>query len=319
MRNIGLIRLICPIGLITIGLISPITAAKTVAGEAGETALSVTPSIQEMVVKPGEQSEQIFELKNLSKIPLPIKSYIRTFGASDEAGGVDISEAPDEQRLALTSWAGVLEPDFILQPNSVRQIKIYITPPPDLPPGGYYGILFFEPLLPEYFLSENSLNIGGRIGALLFLVGAGEIRESGKILSLSAKKYQFGGRPSDIIIRFQNEGNVHLRPSGKITVTNLITKKTKEAEASEFTVLPGKIRQQIIALEGAYWPGVYKAKVQLSFGRDKITLNKTFVFYYLPIMTIVAIIVLIGMLIVLFWGKTRKRAIKALKMILKGE
>lgn len=280
--------------------------------------LSITPSVQEMIVEPGRETEQVFELKNLSKIPLPIKSYIRVFGASDEMGGIDITEIPDQQRLSITSWVSVESSDFILQPDQIRKIKLRFSPPADLPPGGYYGILFAEPLLLESLLADRSLQIGGRIGALLFLVGAGEINEKGSIVPLDSPRYILGNSRPDLKIRFQNEGNVHLRPSGKATIENIITKNSRSVEVPEFIVLPGKIRQQIVSVGALKWPGIYKVKTQLYYGRDKIISEETSVLYYLPVVPIIVILLIAGISMSLILERTRKRLIKALKVIIKN-
>lgn len=283
------------------------------------TALTIAPSVFEGVLTRGKTTSQSFELSNNSRVPLPIKCYIRNFDASDEEGGVAIPDEADVGRLSPRNWIEVTSPDFVLQPQTSREIVVNFNTPKDLPPGGYYSILFAEPLLPESFLSSSSLQIGGRLGSLLFLVNPGDISEKGNIASVDFPRYIFSSSAPDLKIRFRNGGNVHLRPNGKITITNLVSKKSWIAEVPEFTTLPGKIRQQIVAMDKLKWPGVYEIKMQLYYGRDKIILDKTLVFYYLPIVPVVVIIVAIGLLVALFLRKTRKRVIRVLKVIVKGE
>mgnify|MGYP001313720095 FL=1 len=66
--------------------------------------LVISPSIIEEVVKPGQDLKIELEISNPSHIPLPIKSYIREFDASDETGGVEFEEDPDSDRLSLPNW-----------------------------------------------------------------------------------------------------------------------------------------------------------------------------------------------------------------------
>jgi len=325
--NKKIIRLIGPMSLIGLMVFVSFGLIKTASAEEAELptidqteamSLTVAPSIFEGVVTAGKTTSQTFELKNNSRIPLPIKCYIRNFDASDEGGGVSIPEEADTQRFSPRSWIEVVSPDFIIQPQTSRQIIINFNPPKDLPPGGYYAILFAEPLLPESFLSQSSLQIGGRIGSLLFLISPGDVSEKGKIASVNFPHYVFSRKAPDLKIRFENQGNVHLRPSGSITVTNLMTKKSRTEPVAEFTVLPAKIRQQIVALGELKWPGAYKVALQLNYGRDKIVLNKEFKFYYLPVMPIAVVVLVAGVLFALFWGKTRKRIVKALKVVVRG-
>lgn len=312
---IGLLGLI---GLI--GLIAPVKATENVtlptvdSDEA--TALTITPSIFNGVVTQGTTTSQTFELKNNSHIPLPIKCYIRNFDASDEAGGVAIPEEIDGQRFSPRSWIEVVSPDFILQPQTSRQITINFNPPKDLPPGGYYGILFAEPLLPESFSSSSSLQIGGRLGSLLFLISPGDISEKGSIASVNLPRYILSNTLPDLTIRFQNEGNVHLRPSGKLQVINLLTKSQSVIDVPEFTVLPGRTRQQVIILDSLKWPGIYRADLQMVYGVNKTTAKDNSTFYYLPYKSIMSVAILLILLLIFVFPKSRQRLRRSVKVLL---
>ena len=308
---IGLICLIRPISSLAEEPVLPTT------DQISETALTIMPSIHEGVISPGKTTSQVFEIKNSSYFPLPIKCYINTFDASDETGGVAISDENDAKR-SPASWISIVEPDFVLQSETTRKVTVNFSPPSDLTPGGYYAIFFAEPLLPESFLDSSSLRIGGRLGSLLFMISPGDLNEKGSIASVNLPRYIFNGSQPELKIRFQNEGNVHLRPSGKVTVTNRLTKKSQTLTVSEFTVLPGKIRQQIVLLGEIKWPGAYRATLQLDYGRDTITVNKTMTFYYLPVIPIIVTIAVIGLVVLLLIGKTRKRIFKAIQVVIKG-
>lgn len=282
------------------------------------TALTIAPSIFEAVVAPGKTTSQIFEIKNGSNFPLPIKCYLRTFDASDEVGGVTISDEIDAKHFSPTTWSQIVEPDFVLQPQSIRKVTVNFSPPIDLPPGGYYGILFAEPLLPESFLSASSLQIGGRLGSLLFLIGPGDTTEKAKLASFNLKKILWQ-RQSEAEVRIKNLGNVHTRSAGKLIITNIISKKSWEISVPEMTILPGKIRQQKIAISGLKWPGIYQAKLQLTYGGDKIPIENTLTFYYLPLLEIIVIIVIAGIVVSIIWHKPRRRIIRAFRVIIRGE
>ena len=48
--------------------------------------------------------------------------------------------------------------------------------------------------------------------------------------------------PSKFILRIKNNDVYHVKPSGKISIYNIFGKKVGEAEVSQLTILPGKIR-----------------------------------------------------------------------------
>lgn len=283
------------------------------------TKLSVAPSIHEAVITPSRESHQVFELTNQSAIPIPVKAYVRSFDAADEIGGVTIDEEIDQARLKITSWVSIQNPDFIIQPNQTVKTLVTFNPPADLPPGGYYGIVFFEPLLPESFVSENSLQIGGRIGSLLFLVASGDMKEKGELVSFSASRYHWRLSPASLNVRFKNDGNVHLRPKLKMSVQNLITKSQRQGYNTEFTVLPKKIRQATFYVKDMIWPGVYKADLSLTYSRDKILIKDDQIFLYFP-WEYIALLIILGLFLTLVFSKKgRTKLVRMGQIILRGQ
>jgi len=287
--------------------------------ETDTTALTITPSIYEGAITQGETTSQIFELRNNSHVPLPIKCYTRNFDANGEEGGVSIPEEEDSKRFSPRSWIEVVSADFVIQPQTIRQITVNFHPPKDLPPGGYYAILFAEPLLPESFIGDSSLKIGGRLGSLFFLISPGDTSEKGKITSADFPRYIFSSTPPELKIHFQNEGNVHLRPSGKIVVTNLITKKSRDFEVPEFTVLPGKVRQSKVLLSNLRWPGYYRGELELKYGKEQTRAGASANFWYLPWPAIFVIIVMALIAVLAISRKARGRIIRAVCVIIRNK
>lgn len=250
-----------------------------------DASLSISPAIYETKFEQGKVTNYIFELTNKLDKTVAIKSYIRLFGASDELGGMDIFDKSDSDRLSPQNWVKIIEPNFVLKPNGSRQIKVQFSPPADLPPGGHYAILFFEPQVKEQEKPSSVINVGGRIGALLFLTAAGDIKESGAVASFHTAAWQIWRTPLQFVVRFQNSGNVHLRPQGKIMVTNLVTRSKREVEVPQFTVLPQKTRRQEVENSIGKYPAIYRAKLDLNYGQESpqnATANIVFVYFSWP-------------------------------------
>lgn len=306
--------LLLPLGLVKAETVKTDTSASS--------QFTVTPAVYEHVLEQGKASSQAFQLTNKSQLPLPIKSYVRAFEASDDMGGVDIKEEPDIQRLAPTSWVSVETPDFIIQPDSTLKVNVNFNPPVDLPPGGYYAVVFFEPQLPESFIKDNnSLQINGRVGALLFLVGAGDIQEKGEIASFSTKMWNWGNKAINFKSDFKNSGNVHLRPSGTLTVKNLIPflGREEKSDIKEVTVLPGKTRELALVSNKYRWPGIYNAKISLNYGRENKTINKEITFVFIPWKYLLSLAVIVMIIIFLSKRRNRRRLAKAAKIIEGGQ
>ena len=283
------------------------------------TSLSITPSIHEEILKLGETITREFEIRNNSNIPLPITSYVRVFDASDEFGGVTIDDNPELERLSPVSWIQIENPDFILQPNLSRVVIVNFSPPADLTPGGHYATLFFEPLIPESYLSSSSVNVGSRIGALLFLISPGSIDTSAELEGGLPKKLVLF--EDDLIpdVKISNNGNIHLRPKGLITYENVITGNIKEIEIEEFTVLPLKTRVAMIKNDKFIWPGIYKYSINIVYGNEQTTISDYRTVYYLQLIYMIVIMLLAGLSVLFFWHKPRKRIIRAVRLVVTGK
>ena len=283
------------------------------------TSLSITPSIYEEILTLGETSTNEFLLTNNSNIPLPIKSYIRVFEASDENGGVNIDDQPEYERLSPVSWIQIESPDFIIQPNTSRTVVVNFNPPSDLPPGGHYATIFFEPLVPESYLTSSSLSIGSRIGGLLFLIGPGDIITDASLIGGQTSKFVFFENKLFPEIKVVNNGNIHVRPRGNITYENVITGNIKEIEIREFTVLPTKTRIATLNNDEFLWPGIYKYSINIVYGNEKSKLSNNQVVYYLQLVYLIVIMLLAGVSVLLFWHKPRRRIIRTLSVVIKGK
>jgi hypothetical protein len=144
-----------------------------------------------------------------------------------------------------------------LQPQSEKRVKILISVPKEVEPGGHYATLFFESLVPKSALSDNSLYLSTRVGAVYFFVVSGDLRPKGSVDRFEVPQLAWTGSP-EFTIHFKNEGNVHLRPESTIAISGW---RGAELTDTGQTVLPGKSRTWQVAWPQKWLLGKYVVRI----------------------------------------------------------
>ncbi len=149
--------------------------------------------------------------------------------------------------------------------------------------------------------------------------GAGKTTEVASIESFSPKKLFWEYGPVEFDLRIKNEGNVHVKPQGIITISNFLGKKIGSGvvELEPKNVLPGAVRKSIAPWNKKWLFGKYTAVVSLTYGTrpEILTASTTFIGFPYKIGGSVLLAVLI---IGLFLYKGRKRIKLALRILFRG-
>jgi hypothetical protein len=100
-------------------------------------------------------------------------------------------------------------------------------------------------------------------------------------------------------------------------VKNLIPFLGREevTEVKEVTVLPNKTRQLVLTSNKYRWPGIYKAKIALKYGREDKTLDKELNFVFIPWKYLVSLAIITMLIIFISKRRNRRRLLKAARII----
>ncbi|RJO59460.1 hypothetical protein C4546_02075 [Candidatus Parcubacteria bacterium] len=299
-------------------------------------AITLSPPIMEFGVQPGQKAEVEIKLYNESK-DKPEVIYINTanFTAGDEPGVPMIDlEAPKED---ISTWIKYPSGPITLEPEGRYSVPITVEVPTTAYAGGHYGVVLFSNTPPEA-KPENGgqIAITSNIGVLMLVrVDGPEAKESAIIKSFTAKsgKKVFNRLPVDFTTEFQNTGNIHLKPIGGITITNLFKKisATIEFNTEKGYTLPGVARvydkevwqkAQVAQSQGNFWNdfwteykneknnfafGKYTAALEIKVGVQKpFNLSTTTQFWVLPYHLIIVwglVIIILVIIIILLIQK----------------
>jgi hypothetical protein len=277
--------------------------------------VAISPLVYEINGEPGEVIENYIKVMNPSHdSSITVVMQFEHISPSGEGGQVVTLPAEDHEVLSLAKWITAEPAEFTLAPREERAIKFLITIPEGAEPGGHYATILAGTRSasgPE----GTGVALVTRVGSLVLLTVPGEAREELSAISFTAPHYSEYG-PIMFGSRFENTGTLHLRPSAMITVTNILGQKVAEIPVEERNVLPGAVRLTESEWDsGILWGGYYTATLSGTYGRANTQFAPQVVsFWAFPWKYGLVILALVA-----FFIATRRRWIRAFKIILKGE
>lgn len=217
--------------------------------------VTLSPPKFEFEIEPGNAVVGEVKIVNDEDVPLSLSTNIQDFIAGGETGTPQfIDPEENDESISLGKWIQVLEPEFTIEPRSKIAVQFTITVPENAEPGGHYGTIFFAP--PG---GEGQLSVVQQIGALVLVRVKGEVKEAGHLETYGTYALPQGGvytdavaqnfyetTPTDFIIRYRNDGNVHVKPSGKIEIFNTFGQKLEKIGLKDILNPQGVLKDQEI-------------------------------------------------------------------------
>jgi len=116
---------------------------------------------------------------------------------------------------------------------------------------------------------------------------AGDVDENAEIRQFSTSEYVYGTTDVDFTLRIENLGNVLVRPTGPLEITNMFGKQVAllTFNESQGSVFPGIVREyQFNWKDDGIGFGRYEARVSPIYGEEgtKKTVSSTVTFWVLP-------------------------------------
>lgn len=274
--------------------------------------IRISPVIFNISLSPGKTYTYQATVENLLSVPLPVDLQLHDFQTTDEEGGVAFTESRNDP---LLSWITLSENTLLLPPRAKRTIRMTVSLPQRIPVGGYYGMLYFAPRLPQY-ANEQTL-ISAKVGTLLLAnIGVPNSKQKkADIVDFSFTNPYFETEKISFMLRVKNTALQHFTAKPILKVTSLLGNQTSYPLVEKF-VFPGKIRRwnEQVTLRTTQ-PGIYKATMVIATGNgEQVNTEKYFIIF--PLMKfILTSIILLLILLVIF---KRKQIKKALHILIKG-
>jgi hypothetical protein len=237
--------------------------------------ISITPSITEELVKPGDVISRKVNLTNKSDQEITFYVYLKDFkaAADDESGKAELIVPGSEPGNFISSWISVSSEGITLAPGQSQEVPYTINVPANVGPGGYYGAIVFGTQAPKAKPGEAdkgaSVGVAGQAASLVLLQIAGIANEQAEVREFKTDK-DFYSTPFKVnfYTKIQNLGNVHLKPRGEIVITDMFNKKVTTLTVNDIggNILPASTRMFSNIWQDNFAFGRYQAALSLSYG-----------------------------------------------------
>lgn len=305
--SLGLLFVAVAICLGGVGRVFAATATSTTQGSGN--ALKVSPVRSDAEVNPGASKVFDVYVQNLSGNVANLQAIVNDFVANKDESGTPSIILNGNQAAPTHSLKQFVTPipNFTLQPNEQKDIKVTVTVPKNVAPGGYYGAVRFAPAAAS---ADQSVTLSGSVGSLVLIKVPGNIKESVNIASFdvrkgdSAKTFFTSGKDLQAVVRFQNNGDVQEEPFGKVLVKKggqtLATYEINNT-SPRGNVLPNSIRRFSVNLSNVGSFGKYTIDGNFGYGSNGQLLMASKTIYVVPISVFVIVgIAIVALLLIIF-------------------
>jgi hypothetical protein len=256
--------------------------------------IQITPAIVEDNVNPGETYTFSIRVTNTSESEKTLYLLAQDIKGLDAKGLPIFADDGEPTGYELTSWISFPYESVTLAANETRAVPFSVAVPANASPGAHFAGVFFD-IRPER-LRTTGAGVGIRVASVVNLRIAGDATEEIRLREFSTASYIYSAPPVTFETRAENLGNVLMRPTGVIEITDMLGKKVATVNVNETAapIFPASDRTHETLWEhDGFTFGKYTAVVSLVYGDDvRKTISAETSFWILPgklIMTVLGI------------------------------
>ena len=227
--------------------------------------------VVEETLGPGSVTNGTMDVENLSEEPLALEIYLQDWEYVDGGSGEKLFTAPGTSPWSAAGWISFYPQQLALPPKGRGALEYTIRVPEEAPAGGRYAVLFFESLLgkPQTGANGVSVQYTGRLGSLIEVQVAGTVRRAGRIAEVTVGDVA-PDRPLALGYRFENTGNIVLRPKGFFNIVDAMGRYFGRGEFSQVYTFPGRSGTTTTEWTGQLPPGDYTVLITLDLGQNDV-------------------------------------------------
>ncbi|MEK7091744.1 MAG: hypothetical protein AAB900_02025 [Patescibacteria group bacterium] len=246
---------------------------------------TLSPARQEVLVSAGQTKILSFKISNRST---QVQNFVLTLAdlnPTEGGKGFVIGQPASSSPLYIFSQLDISLPiELTVSPGEIKIIPVAITIPADWPPISVHGLVNFS--LKQIGNAGANAQINTSAGAIILLRAAGQAKEQGQLLRFNSLTPWLGRAETlQLQVAYQNAGNVYLNPYGVVTIKNWRGRVIGQRYLEPLFVLPQAIRNREVLLAppgGQWWPGFYRAQLELNLGFNNQVVPATTYFFVNP-------------------------------------
>lgn len=268
----------------------------------GANGFVISPVRQELTIEKGKSQTVTLYIANATKLSATVRVIVNDFEANDEENGqprILLDEDASATGNSFKSLVGDL-PDIELGPEGKAELPVTLSVPANAQAGGYYGLIR---VVSKDNTNDKNVGLSASVGTTFLVKVPGELTEKLELVEFTAAKNGSTGRffinsgEIKLMTRLRNTGNIHVKPFGKVTITN---NSGKVVETYEFNnvdpranILPNSIRKFEDKLKNQKWLGKYTISANLGYGTAGSLITAKNTFWVVPTWVIIVGVILI--------------------------
>ena len=257
-------------------------------------ALTIAPALIKLELAPGESQTQKIYLFNETNQTVKYYPTVENF-VSDKNTNTPIFLGNNDP-LSAARWFTLSQTEIELKSGEKKIVVVNVKAPLLAEPGGHYVGLLFSDVPPQ----SAGVKTANRLATLFLLTVKGEIKEDLQVASFNKIDDNSG-----FDLEIENKGNVHLQPTGQVTVINGSGQQVALIPINNLkqNILPQSRRTFGLKLKETLPWGKYTAKAQLYFGKDKILESQEINFWQWPqnlFVNLLSVLAIILVILVIF-------------------
>mgnify|MGYP001565481371 CR=1 FL=1 len=270
---------------------------------AGPIGITITPLKYIIEANPGESFRKEVTVINPNDFVLNVRPEFQDFKVTGEN---EIQWVPNdvENPYKMTDWIYINTGTISLKPRGEAKLPFTIVVPQKARVGGHYAAIFFTAVM------ETEGNVGSvpRVGALIILNVAGDVKKTGEFVKFSSPLL-VGSGPVDFKFTFLNTGTTHYEGGGQVVLRNIFGQKTVLASEKKFFY--PDIKRDIVAQWDKKYPvGLYLVRANINDGIGT-QFTKTRILLALPLKIFLPALALLAILV--FGWRMFKRKFKIVR------
>lgn len=274
----------------------------------GQEKLSTTviPPRLELEALPGATLQESLRVRNESDADQAFKVTAKDFIVTNNQGTpLPVDEAVSG-RWSLASWITVSPKQILVPAGQTAAVDLIIAVPPDGLAGGHYAMVVYEPVA-EGRPEGTGAAVSPQVGSLIYLKVIGDVTEAANLKEFKVDQFFKHYGPTQITAEIENLGDIHLRPTGKLTVTNWLKDEVFSKELEEKNIFPFASRTYDWEVPGKWRLGRYAARLTAAAGDTAIPVNGLIYFWVVPVKELVLIAAALALPAVLVFIKKRRQ------------
>lgn len=271
--------------------------------------LVISPPTIEHTLNPGERAEGVLKVTNNGNTDLTFSANIHDFIVEDKNGTpIILTDDTLADKYSAATWIAVTPNTFTVPALTTKEINYYLQVPADAAPGGRYAAAIYEPI--DIIQVEGTgAGVNTQLGSLFYITVAGPVTENAEVVDFGVPAFsEFP--PVAITTEIQNLSDIHVRPSGNISIKNMFGQEISRQDFSGGNIFPeaSLIYTNQFFTDSNFKIGRYTAELNAVYGQNNnLPLIASVSFIIFPWKIALAVSLVIAIAIVVFFLLKRRK------------